>query len=206
VPKHQAPQTRQSMLGRLRTVPIDQQAWIGFIDRYGPSIHAWCLEWRLPNEDAADVTQQVLTHLVVRLRSFEYDSTKSFRKWLWTVARHAWADFVNARERPGRGSGSERINDFLNRLSARDDLLSRLATAFDLELYEETAARVRIRVQSKTWEAYHRTAILGQSGQEVAAALGMTIANVFVAKSSVLKLIRTEIYKLEKDGKSEAES
>jgi RNA polymerase sigma factor (sigma-70 family) len=191
------------MLGRLRAVPVDQQAWVGFVDRYGPSIHAWCLEWRLSPDDAAEVTQQVLTHLVTRLRTFDYDPTKSFRRWLWTVARHAWADFVTIRERAGRGSGSEHTHDLLHRLSARDDLLARLASAFDLEMYEEAAARVRARVHARTWEAYHCTAVEGMSGQEVATALGMTIANVFVAKSSVLKLLRTEIQRLEQDGDSE---
>jgi RNA polymerase sigma factor (sigma-70 family) len=199
VPKHQAPHTNPSLLGRLRAVPVDQQAWVGFVDRYGPSIHAWCLEWRLTADDAAEVTQQVLTRLVVRLRAFEYDPTRSFRKWLWTVARHAWADFVESRDRVGRGSGSEHVNDLLHRQAARDDLLARLASAFDLELYEEAAARVRARVQPKTWEAYHRTAVDGQTGRQVAAALGLSVASVFVAKSSVLRLLREEIGRLEHD-------
>jgi RNA polymerase sigma factor (sigma-70 family) len=203
VPKHQAPQTNPSLLGRLRAVPADQQAWVGFVDRYGPSIYAWCSEWRLAPEDAAEVTQQVLARLVVRLRSFEYDPTRSFRKWLWTVARHAWSDFVEARERGGRGSGSERVSDLLHGLAARDDLLGRLAAAFDLELYEEAVARVRARVRPNTWAAYHRTAIEGQSGQEAAAALGMSVANVFVAKSAVLRLLREEVQRLERDSDPE---
>ncbi|MFM8932568.1 MAG: RNA polymerase sigma factor [Gemmataceae bacterium] len=118
MPKHQAPPTNPSILCRLRTMPVDQQAWVSFVDRYGPSIHSWCCEWGLDIEDAGEVTQRVLNLLVVRMRQFEYDPDKSFRKWLWTVVRHAWADFVRSRERGGRAVGSEHIQDALNRLAA----------------------------------------------------------------------------------------
>jgi RNA polymerase sigma factor (sigma-70 family) len=197
MPKHQAPPTNPSMLGRLRIVPVDQQAWVSFVDRYGPSIHSWCCEWGLDFEDAAEVTQRVLNILVVRLREFEYDPHKSFRKWLWTVVRHAWADFVRSRERGGRASGSEHVQDALNRLAARDDLLARLAVAFDLELLDEAVARVRARVHARTWDAYHLISVEGQKGREVAAALGMSVANVFVAKGTVMRMLREEVKRLE---------
>ena len=41
------------------------------------------------------------------MRSFAYDPAKSFRGWLRTLAHHAWADFVEGRQRPERGSGAE---------------------------------------------------------------------------------------------------
>jgi RNA polymerase sigma-70 factor (ECF subfamily) len=58
---------------------------------------------------------------------------------------------------------------------------------------------VRQRVTPRTWEAFERTALQGQSGAEVGAALGMKVATVFVARSKVQKMLQEELRKLESD-------
>jgi RNA polymerase sigma-70 factor (ECF subfamily) len=102
--------TSPSLLGRLRQDPIDQAAWADFVERYGRRIFAWSQQGRLQEADAEDVTQMVLVRLAERLRTFAYDPSRSFRGWLRTLTRHAWSDFVAARQRgstrpTGRRSG-----------------------------------------------------------------------------------------------------
>jgi RNA polymerase sigma-70 factor (ECF subfamily) len=52
-------------------------------------------------------------------------------------------------------------------------------------------------VTPKTWRVFELTAHEGRSGAEVAEALGMTVAAVFVAKGRVQKLLQDEVRKLE---------
>ena len=81
----------------------------------------------------------------------------------------------------------------LDTVEARDDLLKRFEEEFDRELLEQAMARVRLRVQPHTWEAFRLLALEGLSGAEAAARLGMKVGAVFVAKSKVRKMLEDEI-------------
>jgi RNA polymerase sigma-70 factor (ECF subfamily) len=192
--------TRVSLLARLREDPADQSAWQVFVERYGPTLKAWCRHWKLQESDAEDVTQQVLLKLAVKLRHFVYDPERSFRAWLKTIARHAWSDFVAEQQRVVTGSGDSQLLAVLHTQPARADLESRLEAAFDLELLEIASERVRDRVKPTTWEAFRLTALEGLSGAEAAGRLGMQVAAVFMAKRNVQKLLQEEIRDLESRG------
>jgi RNA polymerase sigma-70 factor (ECF subfamily) len=189
-------QTSATLLARLRQVPADQAAWARFTDGYGRKIYAWCRQWGLQQADAEDVTQNVLLRLADKLRVFEYDPTRSFRAWLKTVARHAWSDYLSGRKAAVAAGGSQAL-EAIHTVEAREDLVRRLDEEFDRELLEEAMARVRGRVVPRTWEAFDRTALRGQSGAEAAQALGMKVATVFVAKSKVQKMLQEEMRKLD---------
>src|SRR5262249_19542742 len=170
-------------------------AWRRFTDCYGRKIYAWCRQWNLQEADAEDVTQNVLIKLAEKMKTFVYDPEKSFRAWLKTVTRNAWSDYWAARKAVAVG-GSQAV-EMLATVEAREDLVRRLDGEFDRELLEEAGARVRLRVTPRTWEAFERTAVQGQSGAEAAAALGMKVATVFVARSKVKKMLKEETRKLE---------
>jgi RNA polymerase sigma-70 factor (ECF subfamily) len=175
---------------------VDQAAWVQFTERYGRKIYAWCRHWNLSEADAEDVTQNVLLKLTEKMQTFEYDPARSFRAWLKTVARHAWSDYWSSRKAVVATGGSQ-VLELLQTVEAREDLIGRLEDAFDRELLEEAMARVRMRVTPRTWEAFERTALQGQSGAEVAQAVGMKVATVFVARSKVQKMLQEEMLKLE---------
>jgi DNA-directed RNA polymerase specialized sigma24 family protein len=65
---------------------------------------------------------------------------------------------------------------------------------------EEAAARVKQRVEEKTWEAFRRTALLGESTTEVARELEMPVASVFKAKSNVQKKLQQTLAQLDLPG------
>jgi RNA polymerase sigma-70 factor (ECF subfamily) len=191
-------QTSPTLLARLRQVPADQAAWALFTERYGRKIYAWCRQWNLQEADAEDVTQTVLLKLAATMQSFVYDPAKSFRGWLKTVVRHAWSDYWSGRKAVVATGGSRAV-EMLHTVEAREDLVQRLGEEFDRELLDEAAARVRQRVVPRTWQAFEMTAVQGRSGAEAAAALGMKVATVFVARSKVQKMLQEEIRSLEGD-------
>ncbi len=53
-------------------------------------------------------------------------------------------------------------------------------------------ARVRERVQEKTWQAFWRLAIVGERGAAVAAVLGLSVGSVYMAKKRVGEMLRDE--------------
>jgi RNA polymerase sigma factor (sigma-70 family) len=190
--------TRVTLLGRLRSDPANPQTWGEFVAHYGPRIYGWCRKWHLQDADCEDVTQNVLLRLAGKLREFSYDPTRSFRAWLKTLTVHALSDFVKSRERGGQGSGDSGAFRMLQNLEAREDLLQHLEAEFDRELLEEASARVRLRVAPQTWEAFRLTAIEGLSGADAGARIRMQVAQVFVARRRVQKMLREEIARLEK--------
>lgn len=190
--------TRATLLGRLRADPKDQFAWTEFVEWYGGKIHAWCRGWGLQEADAQEVTQEVFLNLSNRMQEFAYDPNRSFRAWLKTVTHHAWQDYLRKQRRHGRASGGETAFERLAAIPAQDDLTRRLEEACDQELFKEAAARVRLRVEPRTWTAFELLATEGKSGAEVAAELEMKVATVFVARSKVTRMLREELARLEK--------
>jgi RNA polymerase sigma-70 factor (ECF subfamily) len=192
--------TRASLLVRLRAGAADPGAWREFVLLYGPLLMAWCRRWGLQEADAEDVTKTVLLKMAERLRSFEYDPTRRFRGFLRVVAQNAWGDLLSARRRAVPGSGDTAAEEALASTPARDDLATRLEEAYDRELLDLAAERVRARVEPRTWSAFRMTALEGRSGAEAAAELGLRVAAVFMAKSRVQQMLREEVAAMDGGG------
>lgn len=192
--------TRITLLGRLRRDPTNEAAWSEFVDQYGPKLMGWCRKWNLQEADAQDVTQNVLLKLAEKLRDFCYDPARSFRAWLKTIAQHACSDFMASRQRPGLGSGDSGVARLLDAAEAREDLLRHLEQEFDREILEEAMHRIRLRVAPQTWQAFWLTAVDGVSGAAAAARIPMQVAQVYVAKRRVQKMLQEEVAKLEGPG------
>lgn len=192
--------TSGTLLMRLRELD-DREAWNEFVERYTPRIYGWCRRHRLQETDAADVTQEVLGKLVKVIRSFQYDPRQgSFRGWLKTVTNNAVRDFLDDLSRPGRGSGDTRVGESLTAIQdpvAIGELTAALDEEAERTLLREAEERVRLRVQPQTWEAYRLSAVDALPAAEIAARLAMPIAEVYVAKSRVIKWLREEVERLD---------
>jgi RNA polymerase sigma-70 factor (ECF subfamily) len=190
--------TQRTLLDRLaQSGGQNQAAWSEFVARYGRKIYGWCLQWRLQDADAQDVTQIVLLKLAQRMRDFTYDPRRSFRAWLKTVTHHAWLDFVESRRTSPLAAGGDEARERLVTLTARDDLARELEELFDLELLETAMQRVRLRAATHTWMAFTMTAMEGIPAPEVARRLDMKIARVYAARSTIQQRLQEECRLLE---------
>ena len=190
--------TRATLLGRLRSAPQDTEAWAEFVECYGGKVYDWCRAWGLQPADAQDVSQNVFLMLTSRLQHFQYEPTGCFRAWLKTVTHHAWQDYMRKWRRDRSGSGTDTSVAALLTLEAREDLSRRLMDAFDEDIYREAVARIRLRIEPRTWDAFQLLAIEGLSGAEAAHRLGMKVATVFVARSKVQHMLSAEIARLDR--------
>jgi len=182
--------TDPRLLGEVRD-PQNHAAWEKFIARYRPMIRGWCHQW-FPHE-ADDKACEVLSELIFRMITFEYNASKGrFRGWLKTVTHNMMAG-LKKDALPQEGED----HNPLDLAEAGEDLAARLAAEFDLEQLEIAKERVRGRVEEKTWLAYSRTAEESRKPVDVARELGMKVGTVYQAKHSVITELRREIESLQ---------
>ena len=190
--------TSITLLGRVRDLS-DQQAWSDFVHRYTPRIFSWCKRFSLQDQDASDVTQQVLLKLVSSMQGFEYDPSRgSFRGWLKTVTSNAVRDMV--RRKSSNVVTGESAEVWLSRLvddAAIASLTAKIEEGYRQELLEEAENRVQLRVKPTTWEIYRLLTKQNVSAKEIAAKLNVKIGEVYVAKSRVIKMLRESVLQLE---------
>ena len=71
-------------LGMLKRLNLQKnpEAWESFVNLYGPLILRWNIKAGLTQEDAKDVSQEVLLQVFRSVHTFERRSKGSFRGWL----------------------------------------------------------------------------------------------------------------------------
>jgi RNA polymerase sigma-70 factor (ECF subfamily) len=186
--------TSVSLLGRLRT-GTDQAAWERLDRLYRPLICRWVL--RDPNlrDDADDVAQEVMAVLVREMPGFQRRRVGSFRRWLREVTYHQVQAFRRKRRHGPRAAGATPADD---PLAGFADPASDLSRLWDQEHDRHVLRRLLELLESDsqfeptTLRAFRTVVIEGARPAEAAAALGMSVNAVLLAKSRVLKWLRQE--------------
>ncbi len=108
------------------------------------------------------------------------------------IVHHALTDFARARRRlESRAKGQVEL--LAESPDAMADLERSLEGAFHGELLELAMRRVEKRVKPRNWQAFRLTTIEGLSGADAADRLQMPVAQLYVAKNRVQKLLQEEI-------------
>lgn len=195
----EAPNTRPSLLVRLRDAR-DNEAWAQFVEVYAPLIYGFARKQGLQDADAADLTQDSLRVVSEAIKKLEYDPRRgTFRSWLFTVVRNQLFRLRARQARPGKGSGDSAAQEQLQQVPSADNDSALWDEEYRRRQLVWAAERVRPQVQETTWQAFWRTAVQGESGQEVAAALGMTVAAVYLARSRVMVRLKEQVRLLQDD-------
>lgn len=188
--------TDVSLLIRVQD-PKDQDAWSRFDAKYRPLITHFCIKkFSMSSVDAEEAAQDVLVKLVSNMRVFKYDSKRSFRAWLSTVARNSVVDGLR-KKRIDHGAGGSQQVDLLNNLPAdhandEEELAEKLTMELRQTLFEECEELVKGRVTEQTWNAFTMLRA-GKRAQQVGETLDMKVATVYRAKTRVLRLFREEV-------------
>lgn len=186
--KHNSPETRPSLILRLRNQD-DRVAWQEFIEIYQPLIRTLAMKRGLQKADAEDVSQEVLTSVAKHIENWEPQGGKtSFRAWLATITKNqTFLFFRKQARRPSTGLESQ-IDRQPNELEETD---------FDLEharqLFAWAARRIQDRFELTTWRSFWLTAVEENSIAETAELLGVTIAQVYVARSRVMAALKLAV-------------
>ena len=183
------PKTSPTLLRRLRDWR-DAPAWLDFVRRYQPLILGWCRAAGLDAEAADEVLDRVLYRLALRMRSFVYDPSRSFRGWLRRLVLRQIIDDWRARHRTEGGEAVRERLDLIPDPADRDDIDDGPHPL--LERGERVQAAVRARVGAGTWSLFWLADVEGVPLPEVARRLGKSYAAAFMARKRVRALLRAE--------------
>ena len=145
------------------------------------------------------MTQEVLAQVARSIRSFEYQPERGrFRDWLGVVALNKLRQFLRKEDQQVRGRGGLDSEACLDGLKAVETDTAWTAQ-FNAHLLQVALERIRPHFEPASWQAFERTWLKDCSAAEAAAALGLPITAVYVAKSRVLKRLREEVLMLAED-------
>lgn len=186
--------TSPTLIGRLALDP-SSEAWDEFVDKYAPTVFTWAWQSGLQDSDAADVTQEVLMKLLEKMRVFQYDPKRgSFRGWLKTITVNSARDCGRRLARTPIGpEGLSSVGD----PASWDELGRRIDEEYQHQLLAQAESVVERIVKTNTWRVYEMLVKEGLGATVVAASLDLKIAEVYVAKSRVLKRLKDVVQQIE---------
>ena len=193
--KRSVTSTSRSLLARLRSNESD--AWDRLITLYTPLMFFWCRKLNLPEQDIPDVVQDVFRAITLNIDRFRKDDENdTFRGWLRVITRSKVADYFRKRAKGQNAAGGTVALRMLAEIPDADDDAGveddDEPAAFN-SLYLRALELIRTDFQERTWKAFWRVVVDGNSPKEVAEELGMQPGTVRVAKSRVLARLRSEL-------------
>lgn len=179
--------TPVSLLERLGR-PDDALAWSRFVELYTPLLYYWTRQFHLQDADAADLIQDVFAVLLTELPRFEQRPGKRFRSWLWTLVRNKWGE---KRRRLANRPLEQDID--VAQIIGPDNLDAVDEAEYQRYMVDRALQLMQADFEPTTWKACWECVVVGRSGADVAAELGITVNAVKLARSRVLRRLREEL-------------
>jgi len=195
--------TRQSLLSRLKSWD-DQESWRDFFNTYWKLIYGAAVKSGLNDAEAQDVVQDTVITVAKKMEDFKYDpAVDSFKGWLLYLTRKRIALQYRRRERERGGHGQrpeaaewtaeiEQLPD-----PAGVDLEAIWNQEWERNLLDTAMARVKQQVNPKQFQMFNFYVLKEWPVGEVAKALGVTVAQVYLAKHRVSGLVKKELKQLQ---------
>jgi RNA polymerase sigma-70 factor (ECF subfamily) len=175
----------------------NQEAWKQLHYLYGPLVDLWSRSWGLQDAEVDDIRQEVFQSVASSLESFRHNRPgDSFRGWLWVIARRKFLDHCRARaKQPEAKGGSGAYLRLLEVPEAAepDETVPNDPPEELTRLHHRALDLIRSQFEARTWQAFWRCAVDGQSPADVAQELSMSPAGVRKAKSRVLHRFKSEL-------------
>jgi RNA polymerase sigma factor (sigma-70 family) len=179
----------------------NEPMWEAFDARYRPILIGFARNLGLPEVDSADVAQETLVRFIQDYREGKYDRTKGrLGAWLVGIARYRILDLRRVKAHRQEVQTDPQIAAVMGSLDDPD----RLRAAWDAEHRQAILreAMMELRQTSKTDErtirAFELVAAHGRQPQQVAEELGISVHDVYLAKSRVAQRLREIVERLEK--------
>lgn len=165
----------------------------------------------LNDAEGQDVVQETLFAVARKMPGFTYDpAVDSFKGWLLTLTQWKVAD--QFRKRSGMknqslltpaaprqdGTRTATIESVAD--SAGCDLHAIWDEEWQVHLLHTALDRLKRRVQPEHYEMYHLHVVKEQPARDVARTLGVSVAQVYLAKHRIGRSLKKELARLTKTG------
>ena len=198
--------TRRSLVERLGN-PDDRVSWQTFFDSYGGLLYRIARAAGLTDAESQEAVQETVITVARNIGTLHYDPAHgSFKGWLLQTARWRIADQFRLRQRRERLESAAPARDEDGPLT---DLIDRQPDpqGFDLEsvwesewrenLLAAALTRVRNQVDPKQFQIFDCYVTKGWAATRVARELGVSLAQVYVAKHRVGTVLKKAVAILE---------
>ena len=206
-PKDDSYPTRPSLLVRLKDTE-DQHSRQEFNDVYGKLIFGFAIKAGLTETEAQEVVQETLIAAAKNLPEFRYDpKVCSFKTWLLNLSNWRVKDQLRKRlpgahtpaspdDATARTSTIERVPD-----TAGPQLEALWEKEWHSTLLAAALEKVKAQVDLKQWQIFDLYVLKEWSAPEVAKALAVSVARVYLAKHRVGALVKRELKRLQREMK-----
>lgn len=198
--------TRKSLIERLGNWE-DQRSWDEFYQTYWRLIYSVALKSGLRPDEAMDAVQEVVLALAKQSQKNQYDPRQgSFKSWLMNLTRWRINDQFRRRAKDtammhGPEHDSRDTATFDRFADPRTGELERIWNAeWARNLLERALARVKTQVSPKQFQIFDAYVVKDWSAGKVMKELDVSMAQVYLAKHRVGKILKQEIAALEKGG------
>ncbi len=197
--------TRKSLIERLKDWD-DQKSWEEFYSTYWRLIYHVALKAGLSSDGAFDVVQETVLTVAKQTKNWKFNpEAGSFKNWLMNIARWRIADYFRRRQKHDQAIARPVEDDDDRRTSSLDRLedlsTSQLERVWNAEwashLTDSALELVRKRVSPKQYQIFDCYVVREWPARKVAKELGVSLAQVYLAKHRVGALLKMEIRALE---------
>jgi len=206
--------TRSSLLGRLRNLG-DDASWRVFFETYGCLIYNVARKSGVDDADAQDIVQETVIAVARKMPEFRYDpAAGSFKHWLLLITRRRIHDHLRQTYRllalSPKASEYSRPQEFNEVPSPSLPPDAEIHAAWETEwrqsFLQAALAVIRQRANPKHYQAFDYCVLQGIKPGEVARRLGMSAAQVYLAKHRISSMVKRVAGKLELDATRSAQA
>ena len=169
----------------------DPAAWSRLVTIYRPYISDWLLHAGISESDVEDVCRDVFSAVANGLGSFRHSGRDgAFRNWLRNITVNQCRRYRKKNAEHFDISSGSKADQFLNRLAdPKTDLSKRWDREHDKHVLRAILEELSDELDSPTMHVFHQVVICKQPASEVAQELDITVREVLVMSSRVMKLV-----------------
>ena len=195
--------TRSSLLTRLKDWD-DNESWREFFNTYWKLIYGTAIKAGLSDAEAQDVVQETVLSVAKKMRDFKYDpALGSFKGWLLQLTRwritNQWKKRLPTQSLKIGSAGDTAHTSAEERMPDEGLNIEQFwEEDWKKNLVDAAIERVKQKVNPKQYKIFYLQTVKKLPVKEVAKAMGVNIAQVYLAKHRVAKWIEKDVRYLER--------
>jgi RNA polymerase sigma factor (sigma-70 family) len=195
--------TSWTLIRKLRQSDCDEESWQMFYHIYEKLIYAVACKAGLRHQEAQDAVQETMRSVCAKIQDFVPDPKRgSFKGWLLQMARWRITDQLRARpaSAPSVATDESRRTATIERVPdpASENLDAAWEEAWQKELFDAAVRRIQDKVSPDQFQIFDFYVLREMPVGKIARSLGVNVAQVYLARHRVLKLIKREVAALER--------
>lgn len=193
--------TRQSLLSRLKDWD-DQKSWREFFDAYGELIYNFARRSGLNDSESQDVVQETMLSVAEQMGDFKYDpQVGTFKSWLRQVTRRRIVDQFRKRLPEEQIIRQEMSGEPLENLpDSSCDFESIWEEEWQDYILKSALRKVKRKVHPKQFQIFDLYVTQHWPMKSVVQTLGVSCAQVYMAKMRISRMLKEEIRILKQSG------